>query len=186
MLDATVEAYSENAFATLVSEFTPKIYRFLYRMLDSKEDAEDLTQETFIEVYKRLDALRKDVDIAPYLFTIARRKAISRYRWRTVRRILKPLSQTDIDEPVCENANPRERAERNRMEETVNRVLAGLKPEKREVVILRFFEERSYAEIARILGKPEGTVKTIAFRAERELRERMRRLTGADEWRGES
>lgn len=92
MLDATVEAYSENAFATLVSEFTPKIYRFLYRMLDSKEDAEDLTQETFIEVYKRLDALRKDVDIAPYLFTIARRKAISRYRWRTVRRILKPLS----------------------------------------------------------------------------------------------
>lgn len=72
------------------------------------------------------------------------------------------------------------------MEETVNRVLAGLKPEKREVVILRFFEERSYAEIARILGKPEGTVKTIAFRAERELRERMRRLTGADEWRGES
>lgn len=163
----------EHAFARLVSEYMPAVYRYLFRMLGSQEDAEDLTQDTFYELHKGRERLQLTADIAPYLFTIARRKAISRFRWRTVRRVLTPLNEVHENTLPGSDDGPRQHLDQDRQEKAVLHALQGLKEEKRTVIVLRFFEELTYTEIAAVLGKPEGTVKSLAFRAERELRQRL-------------
>lgn len=171
-----IRSGDEHAYANLVREVMPVVYRFLLRMLASREDAEDLTQETFYEIYRRRDTLKPGKDITPYLFTIARRKAISRFRWRTVRRVLTPLNDVHEDTVPGAHECPREQLDEHTREACVMKALQGLKEDKRTVVILRFFEEYSYADISEVMGKPEGTVKSLAFRAERELRERLESL----------
>ncbi len=163
----------EHAFAQLVSRYSTPVYRFLARMLGSSEDAEDLTQETFYAFYKHHRKLREDVDIHPYLFTIARRKAISHIRWRGVRKMLTPLLPEHDNTPLTFDSSPVESLEQERTEQIVQQSLDKLHPDKRAVVILRFFEGMSYAEIAQVLNKPEGTVKSLVFRSEQELRSRL-------------
>lgn len=180
-LTEQIRAGDEHAYAGLVQEYMPMVYRFLLRMLHSHEDAEDLTQETFYEVYNRRSTLRAGAEITPYLFTIARRKAISRYRWRTVRKVLTPLNPVHEETLPGDADCPRQQTEKNHREAAVMKALQGLKEEKRTVVILRFFEELTYAQIAEVLNKPEGTVKSIAFRAERELRERLESMLDVQE-----
>src|SRR5690606_10151216 len=83
-------AGDERAYGLLVQQFSAPVYRFLYRMLNQSEDAQDLTQDTFYELYRNRAKLRADVHILPYLFTIAQRKAISLLRWRRVRQMVLP------------------------------------------------------------------------------------------------
>ncbi len=161
------------AFAWLVTRYSPPVYRFMKRMLNSIEDAEDLTQETFYEVSRRRESLRHDADILPYLFTIARNKAISLIRWRTVRRCLVPLTHEHDDTVSGSSASPVDEFQKQQTEQAVNKALASLAPNKRAVLIMRFFENMPYREIAIAMNKPEGTVKSLAFRAERELREKL-------------
>ena len=179
---AAIAAGDERAFTQLVHQYSGPVFRFLQRMLNSKADAEDLTQEAFCEIYKHRGTLRVDVEIAPYLFTIAKRKAISFLRWRKVRSILSPLREVHEQTLAGRGEHARERLQQNRREALVEAALARLKPEKRAVLILRFFEEMNYNEIAEIMSRPVATVRSLAFRAERELR---RRLQQEPEW-GES
>ncbi|MBZ0257668.1 RNA polymerase sigma factor [bacterium] len=163
----------DRAFAELVEAYSTPVYRFLYRMLGSQEDAEDITQDVFYEVHRNRAKIRAGSNPLPYMFTIAKRKAISKYRWRSVRKMLNPFSDQDEQQIAGSGATPRDVASAKKIDQAVQRALGGLKPEKRAVIILRYFEERTYKDIAEIMEKPEGTVKTLAFRAERELRERL-------------
>lgn len=164
-----VAAGDEQAFARFVSLYTAPVYRFLRRMVNSTEDAEDLTQETFYAVYKHRYTLRPDAEVLPYLYTIARRKAVSLFRWRSVRQVLMPLSGSHVNLPA-DMESPVHALQQNREEEAVNRALAALPSTQRAAMILRFFEGLTYPEIAEVLQKPEGTVKSLVFRGEQELR----------------
>ncbi len=185
-LNVRIAQGDERAFAQLVSRYSVPVYRFLTRMLGSSEDAEDLTQETFYAVFKNHQKLRDDVDIHPYLFTIARRKAISHIRWRRVRRIVRPLSLEQESSVIGFDRSPVETIEQRQKETLVQDSLNRLHPDKRAAVILRYFEGCSYAEIARILNKPEGTVKSLVFRGEEDLRTRIGRRLKMDEVSHES
>ncbi len=167
-----VAAGDEQAFAQFVSLHTAPVYRFLRRMVNSSEDAEDLTQETFYAVYKHRHTLRPDAEALPYLYTIARRKAVSLFRWRSVRQILMPLADTHANLPA-DTESPVHALQQSREEEVVNKALAALPSTQRAALILRFFENLTYPEIAEVLNKPEGTVKSLVFRGEKELRRRL-------------
>jgi len=159
----------EQAFAQFVRLYTAPVYRFIRRMVNSIEDAEDLTQETFYAVYKHRHTLRPDAEILPYLYTIARRKAVSLFRWRTVRQILLPLADAHENLPA-DMESPIHTIQQNREEAAINLALATLPENQRAALVLRFFEGLTYPEIAGILNKPEGTVKSLVFRGEQTLR----------------
>lgn len=176
-----VAAGDEHAFALLVQHYSTPVFRFLFRMINQAEDAEDLTQDTFHELYKHHKSIRTECDIAPYIFTIAKRKAISHLRWRIVRRMVSPMASEHeqiIEDPT---QSVRDHHHQNQMEEAVQRAIHTLKPEKRAAVILRFFERMPYKEIARIMNKKENTVKSIVCRAEKDLRHILAPLE--EDWR---
>lgn len=168
-----VSAGDEQAFAIFVSRFSSMVFRFLKRMVFTEEDAEDLTQETFCSIYKHRSSLNPNKDIRPYLFTAAKRKAISLIRWRSVRSMVTPL--TSIHEEILESkqVSAFESIRHQQQERAVNQALRSIHPTKRAVLILRFFEGLTYPEISQIMNKPEGTIKSIAFRAEKELRAKL-------------
>lgn len=176
-----VAAGDEQAYAQFVERFMPAVYGFLCRLLNSSEDAEDLTQDTFFEVYSRRQQIDAKKNLKAYLFTIARRKAISHYRWRNVRRVLSPLTEVTENQAKDEGESPRDWADANREQDLLRKAMEGLSTDKRTVLILRFMEELDYESIAAVMKKPLGTVKSLAFRAEQELRERMQRRMGQAE-----
>lgn len=176
-----VAAGDEHAFALLVQQYSTPVYRFLYRMLSHAEDAEDITQDTFHELYRHHKEVRTETDIAPYIFTIAKRKAISHLRWKMVRRIVMPMMtehENIIQDPA---ASACDRQHHNQVEAAVQHAVNRLKPEKRAAVILRFFERMAYKDIAKVMNKPEGTVKSLVCRAEKELRQMLAPLEA--DWR---
>jgi RNA polymerase sigma-70 factor (ECF subfamily) len=161
----------EQAFAQLVSRYSSSVFCFMKRMVSSDEDAEDLTQETFCSLHKHRSKLDSTKDIKPYIFTIARRKAISLIRWRTVRQVMTPLTMIHEQTLEVDEQSPLDEYHHKQRENEVLKALDTLSSIKRAVIVLRFFECLSYPEISQIMGKPEGTVKSIAFRAEKELRQ---------------
>ena len=166
----------EQAFAEWTRRHLPIVYRFLLRMVGSREDAEDLAQETFYAFHRHRSRLRPGVDPLPYLLTIARRKAISGLRWKKVRRIVSPLSPEHEVTIPSTTPSPAQESEQREMEREIHRALEALPANKRAAVILRFFEGLSYTQIAQAMDQPEGTVKSWVFRSERELRSKLSHL----------
>lgn len=174
-------AGDESTFAGIVQELTEPIYRFLYRMLGNAEDAEDLTQDTFYEFHKTRHKVRPDADVRPYVYTIAKRKAISLIRWRKVRRILSPLTAENSEIIASGSPRPDHLYHDLKLEEAVQNKLNCLKPDARAAIILRFFEDLSFQEIAQVMDKPESTVKSMIYRGELELRKRLDGII--EDWR---
>lgn len=172
-LNVRIAQGDEHAFAQFVSRFSTPVYRFLVRMVGNSEDAEDLTQETFYALYRHHQNVRTDVELHPYLFTIARRKAISLLRWRKVRHILTPLSPAHETMMQIRETTPADSLEQKQTGILIQQALDRLTPPKRAAVILRYFEGLSYAQIAEVMNKPEGTVKSLVFRGEQDLRRRL-------------
>ena len=171
---------SDEAFDRLTRETSPVVYRFLVRMVGSREDAQDLAQEVFLAVYRSRRKLRAGAPALPYLLTIARRKAISLYRWRSIRSLVHPLEECPDEHLVERTPSAHDRVELGEQHRLLEKCLLRLKPNERAALALRLFEERSYEEIAQVMQKPVGTVKSTVFRAERKLRMFMEE-TGAKE-----
>ncbi|MFH1738908.1 MAG: RNA polymerase sigma factor [bacterium] len=166
----------DEAFSCMVQATSPRIYRFLCRMTGSAEDALDLTQEVFLAAHNSRSRFRIGAPALPYLMTIARRKAVSLLRWRAVRRIVLPLSELHHEIAGDETQLPPDKVEEQWQLNAIQSALAKLRPVERAAVVLRLFEERSYDEIAQVMGKPLGTVRSLVFRAERKLREHLKSI----------
>lgn len=163
-------------FGDLVARYQTRIYNMAYRMLHSREEAEDITQETFLKVFRALATFKGD-RFSPWIYKIASNLCLDYLRRR------RP-STVSLDSPVGPDGDiPREIADETRLlEDTVlagalgfdvQRAIDALPPKYRTVVVLRHIEDLTYEEIADILALPLGTVKTRLFRAREILRLRL-------------
>lgn len=155
------QAGDETAFAELVERFSLRLRYYLRRMLDHDEP-DDLLQEVWLDVYRALPHLH-DVGAFPaWLYRLARDRLLRRLRKRGLD--TQPLLDLDVpandDGPefTAEDAVP------------IHAALAELPPEQREAIVLRYVQELSYDDIARIVGVPVGTVRSRLHNAKRTLR----------------
>jgi RNA polymerase sigma factor (sigma-70 family) len=186
-LAATDEALAERcqqgdaqAFEELVERYHRPLYHFAYRLLGRAEDAEDATQDTFIQVYHALPGARLDLPLRPWLFCIARNRCLDMLkRKRPV--VFSALVMADddglgfLDVPAGDPL-PDELAERADLQRVLGAAIDALAPAYREVVALRYAGDLQFGEIAAVLGMPENSVKTRFQRAKAALRERLREL----------
>jgi RNA polymerase sigma-70 factor (ECF subfamily) len=184
---ATDEALAERfqrgdarAFEALVERYHRPIYHFAYRLLGRAEDAEDATQDVFIQVYGALPRARLDVPLRPWIYRIARNRCLDLLkRKRAV--AFSALAAAGDDEagvPDVPDADPLpdELAERADLQRLLGAAIAALAPAYREVVALRYAGDLAFGEIAVILGMPENSVKTRFQRAKAMLRDALRDL----------
>ncbi|MDP2338662.1 MAG: sigma-70 family RNA polymerase sigma factor [Bacteroidota bacterium] len=176
---------NEKAFAKLMSRYKDAIYFMLLKMVNNKNDAEDLTLEAFGKAFKNLHQYSPNFAFSTWLFKIATNNCIDFLRKRrgVYVSIENGHENGDNDPPVrlrSQEPDPEERLIRIQKAFLMRKIVHQLKPRYRILVELRYFREYSYEEIAQELKLPLGTVKAQLFRA-REMLFKMIESTEIDE-----
>jgi RNA polymerase sigma factor (sigma-70 family) len=162
------------AFRCVVERHSGSIFNLAYRMTGNAADAEDLTQESFLQAYARLRDFRVGARFHPWIYTIAlnlcrshlRRRSFS--RWLSLTRPPSPEGAV-MPEPVAPAPDPEQALLSLESEKCLGRAIEALPSKYREVFVLRQAQGLSYEAIAGLLGLPLGTVEARLFRARRRL-----------------
>ena len=171
-------AGDEKAYRELVERYQGQVYSLALRMVRRAEDAEDLTQETFVRMFRALSRYDPERPFAAWLFTIASRLCIDHIRRRKVSPISLTQRERDTDEEYeieveDTGLKPDEAAAHAEESRRTAELIEALPPHYRIVVLLRHVQDLSYEEIAEALHLPLGTVKARIHRARALLKVRM-------------
>lgn len=173
-----LRARDEDAFSELLRSYQHKVFNVVYRIVGDRAEAEEVSQEVFVTVFKHIDGFRGDAKFSTWLYRIATNHARNRVKYlaRRSQRAHQALEDTSEgaihDGAVGERvADPHEAAVGNELEEIVRDGLADLNEMHRTILVLRDIEHLSYAEISEVVELPEGTVKSRLFRARAALKE---------------
>jgi RNA polymerase sigma-70 factor, ECF subfamily len=178
MLD--VKAGDEESFELLLHRYRTPLVNFLFRMVKSREQAEDLAQEVFIRVYRAREAYEPSAKFTTWLFRIATNLALNSLRDHRYQKlemsIDAPLNadSEDKDERHFEVADKHLTVEQEMVEksrrEMIKHAIEKLPEKQRAAVLLHKYQELDYAEIAKILSCSESALKSLLFRAYETLR----------------
>jgi RNA polymerase sigma-70 factor (ECF subfamily) len=146
--------YAVEEFRSILAQYHDKVFRLACTMLGNETQAEDAAQETFVRVWKGLGKFRGESSLSTWIFTIARRTCLD---------AIKARKKTVGLELVVEKP----RLERSGLD--IDALLQDLPDKAREAVVLFYLEDRSYEEVARTMDVPMGTVKTLLFRARKQM-----------------
>lgn len=158
----------KHAFSRLVQAYQRPVFNLTYRMLGSSEEAEDAAQETFLRAYSRLGQYDPQMKFSTWVFSIANHHCIDRLRKRRATYI------SIDDNPVLENLvegtpQPEHQALEREQGAELQSLVGMLDPDYRTPLVLRYWEELSYEEIAQSMGVTVAAVKSRLFRARQQL-----------------
>ena len=156
------------AFEILLGRHRKSVYNFILRFVGDKETAEDLLQETFMRVIKGADAYKRQAKFTTWLYTIARNLCVDQTRRRKHRRhasLDAPMDSSEdsgsLMDVIAGNEMASDRKSVNKeLFATMQRAIAGLSEEQREVFLMREFLDLPFKQIAEVVGVPENTVKS--------------------------
>ena len=166
-----IENGDQKAYAELMSRYKDSIYFMLLKMVNNRDDADDLTIEAFGKAFKNIKQYTPDYAFSTWLFKIATNNCIDfiRKKRKQTFSIDKGIETDDGGELNVDIKSSQPDPEENMMKKQkvimMRDVVERLKPRYRKLVELRYFQERSYEEIAEELDLPLGTVKAQLFRA---------------------
>lgn len=166
----------EIALQMLVNRWERPVFAFLLRMLGSREDAQDLCQETFVRMVRSADRYQPQGQFQSWLFRIAGNQARSRLRRRKVLRWFS-FDQAEMDPPAPDRSAQQE-LEREEARAEVRAAIERLPERQREALILKQYQDMSYAEIAEAMGLTVSAVQMLLHRAMTALRKEYARKGG--------
>lgn len=185
---ARLVARDESAFNELVVTYERRVYGLVFRMLGRRDEAEDLAQEVFVQVFKAIDQFRGESKLSTWIYRIAVNLCKNRTKYNQRRHA---GEQDDIDAmaervpmsaaraaTVGDQTRPDELVEGMQLEVIVKRAIGKLDTEFREALILADVEDMPYEEIAQITGVPVGTVKSRIHRARAQLKALVEKALG--------
>jgi RNA polymerase sigma-70 factor (ECF subfamily) len=163
----------QDAFAELVYTYQDSVYNLCYRMLSERTEAEDAAQETFLKSYLNLKRYDPARSFKTWLLSIASNHCIDRLRrrrmvWLSIEEPLPPNVSLASDEP-----EPEEEMIFSQRSEAVQQLIDSLSPEYRAAVVLRYWYDYAYTEIADMLDTTESAIKSRLFRARQMLADKL-------------
>lgn len=172
LVQRAVNNGDQQAYAELMERYRDSIYFMLLKMVNNRDDADDLTIEAFGKAFSRLHQYTPNFAFSTWLFKIASNNCIDfiRKKKKHVMSIDNPIGAGDDSDGVkidirSSDRDPEEEAIRAQKVMLMHEVVKRLKPRYRELIELRYFKELSYEEISQELEIPLGTVKAQLFRA---------------------
>jgi RNA polymerase sigma-70 factor (ECF subfamily) len=164
--------------AGLMDRHQDRLFRYLLRLVGDETVAEDVFQQTWLQVAERISRYDRARPFGPWLFAVARNLALDHLRRR------RPESLDDVDEPRAEGGeDPLAHAVARQQGARLADAVAGLAPLDREVLSLRFEEDLALPQLAQTLQVPVPTAKARLYRALARLRERLLARAPAEDWR---
>jgi RNA polymerase sigma-70 factor (ECF subfamily) len=169
-----------SGLAGLMGRHQDRLFRYLWRLVGDETVAEDVFQQTWLQVAERISRYDGARPFGPWLFTVARNLALDHLRRQ------QPQSLDEVDEAVAPgggDSDPLAHAVARQRSGRLADAVAGLAPLDREVLSLRFEEDLALPQLAGTLGVPVPTAKARLYRALARLRERMLASAPAEGWR---
>ncbi len=180
----------ERAFNALVREYEARVFGLLLRMMGDRPEAEDLSQEVFVQVFKAIGSFRGESKLSTWIYRIAINLCKNRNKYLRVRHARDQAELETIDErgtlgeakraPVGQVDPPDDMLAGRQIERIVQNAILELEPAFRECLVLRDVEDLRYDEIGAITGLAEGTVKSRIHRARAMLKEIVERELGEE------
>ncbi len=159
---------SAEAFDKLMSIHQNEIFKLAYRMLDNRDDALDVVQDTFYRAYRSLKKFRGDSGFRLYLEKIATNLCISRYRRKKI--------FTEVENIIGLGKSPNwdDSIDADAHKKMISQAMNTLTPRERAAFVLRFEQKLSVGDSAKVMKVTEGTVKTLTHRATEKMRKVLR------------
>lgn len=171
----------QGAFETLVERYQHRLLGVMVHLVGRNDEAEDLTQEVFLRIYKARKGYRPRAKFSTWLFTIANNLALNHLRSKGRNPTIAPAgagngsqaSRPAVEQVASPEGTPSTQMRSVELSEVVREALDGLGEDQKLAVLLSKFEEMSYIEIATVMGRSEAAVKSLLARARMNLRERL-------------
>ncbi len=172
----SIKKGNNEAFGKLYDIYAPKVYRFVRLKVDTQENAQDLTSEAFLRIWKHVQEKRRiKKKFQALLYKIARNLVIDFYRNRAVREITIEQELEDIVRTEDDNRADDLALKKEDIKQAKN-ALNKIKSNYQDVIVWYYIEDMEISEIADILDKREGTVRVLIHRAVNSLREEIREV----------
>lgn len=156
------QEYDPGAFAEIYERYYQRIYNYIYYRVSDNATTEDICSEVFIRALEAIDSFTfQGVPFSAWLYRIASNLVIDHYR----RQPQQPDVPLDESRPLVLDENPDPNLEQHFNQQQLRQALKGLTSDQQQVVILKFVDGLSNSEVAQILGKTEGAVKSLQHRA---------------------
>jgi RNA polymerase sigma-70 factor (ECF subfamily) len=160
----------QKAYADLMHRYKDSIYFMALKMVNNKEDANDLTVETFAKAFEKLDKYQPDFAFSTWLFRVATNNCIDFIRKKklntmSIHGMVDEEGEQTTIQIKADILNPEETSIKKQQTQELKQLIENLPMRYRNLITLRYFDELSYEEIAQQLDLPLGTVKAQLFRA---------------------
>lgn len=164
---------NQDFYECLVERYEEKLSRYIRRIsASSKEDVEDLLQEIFVAVYRNLNDFDQGLKFSSWIYRIAHNKTISSWRKTKSRpQMVRSEEAQELVKIVSSDEDMAKDLEKKFDSKQVEKILQNMDEKYREVLVLKFIEDKDYQEISDILKKPMGTVGTLIRRAKKQFRD---------------
>ncbi len=165
---------SQKAYAELMANYRDSLYMLMFKMVNNSYEAEDLTIEAFCKAFKHLHQYTGESAFSTWLFKIASNNCVDFMRKKRIDTLTLNYDSEEYDRGIPmdindDTPNPEERMFSKEKAYVVRSFVEQLKPHYKELILLRYYEELSYEEIAQRLNIPLGSVKAKLFRAKEML-----------------
>ncbi len=170
------------AFEQLYSLYSRRIVNYIYRMTGSRAEAEDLTQETFVQAFRKLHTLKENGKFQSWLFRIAQNFVYQKYRGK--RPHIESIDEegsselADVQKLVTPAGGPEQQALAGELREVIEKVIDELPEKYRQVFVLSALQRLSYQEISEIVGRSLASVKSDIHRARINVRQKVKDYLG--------
>lgn len=171
---AQMASAQEDAFYILMQRYEEKLFRYIKRKIGfNQENAEDVLQETFVKTYRNINSFDSSLKFSSWIYRIAHNESIS--YWRKHKKTNNDVSldkeENGLIHVLSGDESSDDEVMANEQREKIKRALSHMPENYREVLELRYLDEKSYEEISDILQKPVGTVSAMINRAKKKFRD---------------
>ena len=173
-----------SAFHELVGRYKKKIFYLAYDITGDHHEAEDISQEVFMKMFRSLKTFRRDAKMSSWLYQITVNTSIDSLRKKSSKpkRSIEEFDQINIQEQVAgsvsQSLDPQKSTEASQIQHQISQALQNISPKERTVFVMRHYNDLKLNEIAEILNVTIGTVKSLLFRAIRKLRKELSSYMG--------
>lgn len=160
------------AYRQIIKRYQTKLFSYLYRLVGNREETEDLLQNVFVKVYNNLNRFDQKKKFSSWIYRIAHNEAVNFLKKRGKKKFVS-LEDVSTSKDKLEMSTPeRSPADswiKKELKKEVEEAMEKIPPKYKEVLVLRYFLDKSYEEMSEILGKPVNTVGTLLNRAKKKL-----------------
>jgi RNA polymerase sigma-70 factor (ECF subfamily) len=170
---------NKESYRYLMQRYEEKLKRYIIRLSGAqKEDAEDILQNVFLKAYRNLKDFDKSLKFSSWIYRIAHNETVTFLRKKNVRpKTIDPETASIIISLIGSDLGIEEAIDKKNLSEKIKEIINTLDEDYRNVILLKYMEEKDYREISDILKKPMGTIATLLKRGKEKLKKEILKQT---------